>query len=181
MKLLLQRSIDKLGKAGDLVEVSSGYARNYLLPHGLALKPTKGNLKRVEELRAVAREEEFRLLQEFQARAQTIDGLEVSITARNNELGHLFGSVGPVELVAALKEMNFDVPERNISLESHIKEIGKYDVQVKFAEEAIAQIKLTVLPENPVSEEAQNLGQAEQQDDSADQADQADSVEPSDD
>jgi large subunit ribosomal protein L9 len=170
MQLLLQRSIANLGKAGDLVEVSSGYARNYLLPHGLALVPTKGNLKRVEELRAIARKEEFKLLQELQARAQTIDGLEVNVTARNNELGHLFGSVGPVEVSAALKEIDFDVPELNISLEPHLKEIGEYEVQVKFAEEALAQIKLTVLPETPLSEEALSLRQAEQQtDDSAEE------------
>lgn len=179
MQLLLQRNIAKLGRAGDLVEVSSGYARNYLLPQGLALVPNKGNLKKVEELRAFARQEEFRLLQEFQARAQALNGLEVSITARNNELGHLFGSVGPVELVAALKEMKFDVPERNIDLEPHIKEIGEYDIQVKFAEEAIAQIKLTVLPETPLSEEALSIRQNQQQADDA--VNQLGSDEPSED
>ena len=144
MKLLLQRSIDKLGRAGDLVEVSSGYARNYLLPHGLALVPNKGNLKRVEELRAIARKEEFKLLQELQARAQTIDGLEVNVTARNNELGHLFGSVGPVEVSAALKEIDFDVPESNISLDPHIKEIGEYEVHAKLHHEVDATFKLVV-------------------------------------
>ena len=171
MQLLLQRSIAKLGKAGDLVEVSSGYARNYLLPHGLALVPTKGNLKRVEELRAVARKEEFRLLQELQARAQTLEGLELSVTVRANELGHLFGSVGPVEVSTALKEMDFDVPDQNIILEPHIKEIGEYDIQLKFAEEALAKIKLTVLSDTPLSEEALSLRQDEQQPDSADQPD----------
>ena len=171
MQLLLQRSIAKLGKAGDLVEVSSGYARNYLLPHGLALVPTKGNLKRVEELRAIARKEEFRLLQELQARAQTLEGLELSVTVRANELGHLFGSVGPVEVSTALKEMDFDVPDQNIILEPHIKEIGEYDIQLKFAEEALAKIKLTVLSDTPLSEEALSLRQDEQQADSADQPD----------
>ncbi len=171
MKLLLQRSIAKLGMAGDLVEVSSGYARNYLLPHGLALVPTKGNLKRVEELRAVARKEEFRLLQELQARAQTLEGLELSLTVRANELGHLFGSVGPVEVSTALKEMGFDVPDQNIILDPHIKEIGEYDIQLKFAEEALAKIKLTVLSDTPLSEEALSLRQDEKQPDSADQPD----------
>jgi large subunit ribosomal protein L9 len=166
MKLLLQHSIEKLGKAGDLVEVSSGYARNYLLPHGLALEPSQANLKRVEELRAVARKEEFRLLQEFQARAQTLDGLEVSVKARANELGHLFGSVGPADVAVALHEMGFDVPDQNIILDPHIKEIGEYDIQVKFADEALARIKLTVLSETPLPDAAQDLEQDEQQADS---------------
>ncbi len=150
MKLLLQRTVDNLGKAGDLVEVSPGYARNYLLPHGLALEPTKGNLKRVEELRAVARQEEYLLLQEFQARAQTLEGLDVVITVRANELGHLFGSVGPDDVAVAMKELGFEVPERNIILEPHLKEIGDYEVEIKFAPEAVAHIKLTVLSETPL-------------------------------
>ncbi|MBA7703364.1 hypothetical protein ES703_112149 [subsurface metagenome] len=166
MKLLLQRNIEKLGKAGDLVEVSSGYARNYLLPHGLALEPSEANLKRVEQLRAVGRKQEFRLLQEFQARAQTLDGLELSIKARANELGHLFGSVGPADVAVALHEIGFDVPDHNISLEPHIKEIGQYDLQIKFADEAVARIKLTVLSETPLPEEAQNFEQDQQQNDS---------------
>jgi len=166
MRLLLQRNIEKLGKAGDLVEVSSGYARNYLLPHGLALEPSQANLKRVEELRAVARKEEFRLLQEFQARAQTLDDLEVSIKARANELGHLFGSVGPADVSVALKEIGFDVPDQNISLEPHIKEIGQYDLQIKFADDALARIKLTVLPETPLPDAPQDLEQDQQQADS---------------
>ena len=166
MKLLLQRNIEKLGKAGDLVEVSSGYARNYLLPHGLALEPSEANLKRVEELRAVARKQEFHLLQELQARAQTLDALELSIKARANELGHLFGSVGPADVAVALHEMGFDVPDRNIILDPHIKEIGQYDIQVKFADEALARIKLTVLPETPLPDAPQDLVQDQQQDDS---------------
>ena len=75
--------------------------------------------------------------------------------------------------------IDFDVPESNINLEPHIKEIGEYDVQVKFAEEALAQIKLTVLPETPLSEEALAAAQEEQPIDDA--ADQSDEDEPSDD
>ncbi len=171
MKLLLQRTVEKLGRAGDLVEVSSGYARNYLLPHGLALVPTETNLKRVEELRAIAKKEEFLLLQESQARAQALDGLELSIKARANELGHLFGSVGPADVAVAMHEMGFDVPDRNIILDPHIKEIGEYEIQVKFADEALAQIKLSVLPETPLPEEAQSFTDDEQQADSPAQPD----------
>ncbi len=165
MKLLLQRTIEKLGHAGDLVEVSSGYARNYLLPHGLALVPTEANLKRVEELRAVARKGELRLLQQLKDRAQTLDGLELSVKARANELGHLFGSVGPADVAVALHEIGFDVPDHNIILDPHIKEIGEHDLQVKFADEAFARIKLTVLAETPLPDAPQDSERDEQQDD----------------
>ena len=166
MKLLLQRNIEKLGNAGDLVEVSSGYARNYLLPHGLAMVPSEVNLKKIDQLRAAARQQELQFLQEFQDRARTIDGLELSLKARANELGHLFGSVGPADVSVALKEIGFDVPDQNIILDPHIKEIGEYDIQVKFADEALARIKLTVLSETPLPDAAQDLEQDEQQDDS---------------
>ena len=167
MRLLLQRNIEKLGNAGDLVEVSSGYARNYLLPHGLAMVPSEVNLKKVEQLRAAAKQQDLRLLREFQDRAQTLDGLEVSLKARANELGHLFGSVGPADVSVALQEMGFDVPDQKVSLDGHIKEIGEYEIQVKFADEAVARIKLSVLPETPVPEWRQDLEQDEQEDDSA--------------
>ena len=171
MELLLQRTIEKLGKAGDLVEVSAGYARNYLLPHGLALKPTQRNLKRVEEFRAIARQEEFLRLQEFQGRAQTLDGLEVTVTARANELGHLFGSVGPADVAVALKEIGFAVPDQNILLDPHIKELGEYDLEVRFADEAVARIKLTVLSETPLEDSLLSDEQDPQQADSPPETD----------
>jgi len=178
MKLLLQQTITTLGKAGDLVEVSAGYARNYLLPHGLALEPTKGNLKRVEELRAIAKQEDFLRLQESQSRAQVLDGLEVTVTARANELGHLFGSVGPADVAVALKEIGFDVPDQNIVLDPHIKELGEYALEIKFAEEATAQIKLTVLSETPLEGSASSDELEQQEDDSPAQSDSP--VQPSD-
>ena len=148
MKLLLQRSIEKLGKAGDLVEVNSSYARNYLLPHGLALAPTPANLKRVEDIRAAARQQELAKLQELQARAETLNGLEVTIQARANEQGHLFGSVGPAEVSAALSERGFsNVPPQAIIIEPHIKQLDKYAIEIRLSEEVHAQIVLWVVPE----------------------------------
>ena len=150
MKLLLQRSIEKLGKAGDLVEVNSSYARNYLLPCGLALEPTAANLKRVEDIRAAAGQQELAKLQELQAQAEALNGLEVTIQARANEQGHLFGSVGPAEVSAALSEMGFsDVPAEAIIIDPHIKQLDKYAIEIRLSEEARARIELWVVPEKP--------------------------------
>ena len=149
MKLLLQKSVEKLGRAGDLVEVSSGYARNYLLPCGLALEPTTANLKQTEQLRAIARQEEFEKLQELQAQAQALEGLEITIPARANEQGHLFGSIGPDDVSQALAQMGFDnVPAKAIIIDPHIKQLDKYTIEIKFSEEAIAHVELWVAPEN---------------------------------
>ena len=174
MKLLLQRSIEKLGKAGDLVEVNSGYARNYLLPSGLALEPTPGNLKKVEEIRAVARRQEFAKLQELQAQAQTIEGLEVTIPARANEQGHLFGSVGPADVAAALAQMGFDnVPPDAIIIEPHIKQLDKYTIEIRFSEEALAHIELWVVPEKTPTDTDQTAEQADEPAGSENQLDDA--------
>ena len=171
MKLLLQRNIESLGKAGELVEVSPGYARNCLLPQGLALEPTKGNLKRVEELRAVARQEDLRMLQEAQGKAKVLEGLELAIKARANDQGHLFGSVGPTEVAAAMKEAGFDVPEKFIILDPHIKEIGDCEVEIKFAQDASTNIKLTVFSDTPLVDADDADAQAEQPSSAQDQTD----------
>ncbi|NIA06057.1 MAG: 50S ribosomal protein L9 [Actinobacteria bacterium] len=173
MKLLLQRSVEKLGRAGDLVEVSSGYARNYLLPCGLALEPTVANLKQTEQLRAIARQEELEQLQAFQAQAQAVDGLEVTIPARANEQGHLFGSIGPSDVAQALSQMGVDnVPAKSIIIDPHIKQLDKYTVEIRLSEEAIAHIELWVVPEKApddsdqpqdVSTDTQELSDADEQ------------------
>ena len=157
MKLLLQQSIEKLGMAGDLVEVNSSYARNYLLPCGLALVPTAANLKRVEEIRAVARQQGLAKLQELQARVEALNGLEVTIQARANEQGHLFGSVGPAEVSAALSEMGFtDVPAEAIIIDPHIKQLDKYTIEIRLNEEVRAQIQLWVVPEKAPADSDQS-------------------------
>src|SRR5262249_61728194 len=92
MKVLLRRDIPRLGLAGDLVEVRNGYARNYLLPHHLALEPTKANLKKVEEDKRVAAEERARRHEFLKREVERLAGVEVTISAAANEEGHLYGS-----------------------------------------------------------------------------------------
>ena len=171
MKLLLQRTIENLGKAGDVVEVNSGYARNYLLPCGLALEPTTGNLKRIDEFRTVARQQELGKLQEFKAQAEALNGLEVTIPARANEQGHLFGSVGPDDVAAALAEIGFNnVPPGAIIIDPHIKQLDKYTIEIRLSEEASAQIELWVVPER-ASEDADQTGQQPDESDGLDHSD----------
>ena len=168
MKLLLQKTVTKLGRPGDLVEVSSGYARNYLLPCGLALEPTAANLKKTEQLRAIARQEQLEELQELQAQVQALEGVEVTIPARANEQGHLFGSIGPADVARALAQMGFDnVPAKAIIIDPHIKQLDKYTVEIRLSEEVITHIELWVVPEN-APEDADQSDQAQQPQDVSD-------------
>ena len=101
MKVLLRRNVSQLGHIGEVVEVKPGYARNYLLPYGLAVEPTEMNLKAIEAQKQAYLEELAKKREELEARAALVADKEVTIAARANEEGVLYGSVGPAQIVAA--------------------------------------------------------------------------------
>lgn len=154
MKVLLRRNVPKLGKIGELVEVRDGYARNFLLPHRLAVEPTAGNLKRVEAEKAAYLAEMAARKAEFQARADALKDKEITIAARANEEGHLYGSVGPAQIVAALAGENIFLEELNIEMDSAIRQLDKYDVKVVFSDEVQTTIHVWVVPIREEGEEA---------------------------
>jgi len=146
MKVLLRRNVSKLGKIGELVEVKDGYARNYLLPHRLAVEPTKGNLKAVESEKAAYLAEMAARKSEFEARAAQLQGKEVTISARANEEGSLYGSIGPAQIVAALAGEKMFVDEESIELDAPIRRLDKYEVKIVFSEDVFATVVVWVVP-----------------------------------
>lgn len=143
MKVLLRRNVRKLGAIGDLVEVKRGYARNYLLPQGLAVQPTEANVKAVEAEKQRYLDELARQRADLEAKAAGLQGREVKIDARANEEGHLYGSVGPAQIAAALAADGIFVEGENIDLDP-IRMIGLYDVPIAFTDDIKATIKVTV-------------------------------------
>ena len=156
MKVLLRRNIAKLGQIGDVLEVKDGYARNYLIPQGLAMAPTRANLKAIEEDKAAYLAELARLKQELQTQANLLDGKEFTIVALANEEGVLYGSVGKAQIAAAIVEQGVMIDTRNILLDEPIHKLDKYEVTVGFGEDVTATIGLWVVP--PKDEEAQGAG-----------------------
>lgn len=145
MKLLLIREVEGLGKPGDLVNVSPGYARNFLLPRNLASEPTAQALRRVDaERRREVREVETRK-KEGEEIARSLENCSVNIPARAGEGGHLFGSVGAAEIVKALAADGRKVEESWLRLERPIKEVGIYDVPVILNGETRATVKVWVV------------------------------------
>lgn len=146
-KLLLNKSIKHVGRAGDVVEVSSGYARNYLVPNGIAVQPTPNNLKRVEALKAEA----LRIEKEQRAQQEVLIGklssVEVAIERRANEHGHLFGSVSATDISKALAAQGFEVEAGDIYLPGKLDKIDKYNVDIGFADDLRATIKVYVSPD----------------------------------
>ena len=146
MKVLLRKNVANVGKIGDLIDVKPGYARNYLLPQGFAYEPSEANIKQVEREKEKYLAELAKLRAEIEARAALVNGKEVTISARANEEGHLYGSVGPAQIVAALAEQSCFVEAENIVLEEPIRTLDKYDVTLKFGEDVTATIHVWVVP-----------------------------------
>ncbi len=152
MKVLLKKTVDKLGMIGDVVEVKIGYARNYLLPYGLAVEPTAGNIRAIEEEKKAYLERLARERAAMQERARLLQGTEVTIAARANEEGHLYGSIGPAQILAALAEKNIFIEAEQVALDEPIRQLDKHDVTVRFAHEIEATIHVWVVPHREAEE-----------------------------
>jgi len=147
VKLLLKESIKNVGRVGDIVEVSPGYARNYLLPRDLAVQPTPGNVKKVEERRKEIEKQERERREQQAAMIQRLEGVEVTLERRANELGHLYGAVSATEIAKALQAQGFNINPDDINLPGRLDRIEKYTVKVKLAEDLASDVKVWVAPD----------------------------------
>jgi large subunit ribosomal protein L9 len=146
IEVLLRRSVENLGRVGEIVKVRPGYARNRLLPYGLAVAPTKENLRLVEKDKVVEAAVEAERAKQRQELIEKLKGASVSIEVKSNPEGHLFGSVGAKQVADALVAKGFAVEERNVRMEP-AKQLGEFDVIVHFAADAETTVKLWVLDE----------------------------------
>jgi large subunit ribosomal protein L9 len=146
MKILLCQDVKSLGWLGDVVEVNEGYARNYLLPQGLAKVPSSVNIKAYASQKTSRAEQRLRELQCLSQLALAVEGAEAVIAAKANEQGGLFGSVDPRQIAANLQAQGFEVADEVVLLSEHIKHIGTHTVTLKFADDLTAQVKVTVVP-----------------------------------
>jgi large subunit ribosomal protein L9 len=152
MKVLLCDDVEKLGWLGDVVEVKAGYARNYLLPQGLAKVPTEANIK------ALAEEKTRRAVQRKQARtrlealAKAVEGAEAVLAAKANEQGHLFGSVTERDIAKNLRDQGFEIADAMVQLSEHIKEVGTQEVTLKIAADLPATVSVVVVSQDETVE-----------------------------
>ncbi len=147
MELILREDVKSLGKAGELVRVKPGYARNFLLPRGLAYEATEGNKKRIAgETRArTARQASEKTAAE--AVAAQLGALTLTLRGKAGEEGKLFGSITPQDIAAALASAGHAVDRRRIELEQPIKTLGAHSVAIRLHPEVHAEVRLTVVPE----------------------------------
>ncbi len=144
MKVILRQDVENLGKMGDIVEVRDGYARNYLIPRGLAYYASEGAIRRLEQEK---RQHQRRLERErisAQELAAQLEQLVLSIPMRVGEEGRLFGSVTPQMIADELSLRGFTIDRRAIVLEEPIRSLGTFEVKVKLHPEVVATVKLWV-------------------------------------
>ncbi len=149
MELLLKQNIEHVGRLGDVVKVKAGYARNYLLPRGLAVAVTKNNVAEIERARAMALVEEQDRVASMKELATKIGEASVTIESRANAEGHLFGSVSGAQIAAALRSKGIHIDDRQIRLEQPLKEIGVFDVIVHLHSTVDATVKVWVVQQKP--------------------------------
>jgi large subunit ribosomal protein L9 len=155
MKLLLRKDIPSLGLVGDIVEVSDGYARNHLLPQRLGVEPTKANLRAIEEDKKHAEAERAARRVALEAAAMKLHQVEVTISAAANAEGHLYGSVGPREIAAALRNEGHEVEAGQVRMVTPLRKLDTAIVKVEFTPEITAEVKVWVVREREFHDDAE--------------------------
>ena len=146
VEVLLAENVDNLGERGEIVRVKPGYARNYLLPYGLATVATEENKQNVELHKQRLKEVEKKQIQLFKERADAIRKYSVTLEANANDDGHLYGSIVAVDIAKALSSAGYDVTAEQIKLEGPLKELGMYTVKIELHSQVKTEVKVWVVP-----------------------------------
>jgi large subunit ribosomal protein L9 len=144
MQIILQEDIEKLGNRGDVVTVKPGYARNFLLPHKLAIEATAGNMKALERIRGALAKKTATELDAAKKQAELLTGVSLKFTRKTGENDQMFGSVTTSDIADGLKAQGFEVDKRQIQLKDPVKALGEYPVTVKVFRDVTAEIKVHV-------------------------------------
>jgi large subunit ribosomal protein L9 len=147
MEIILRETIENLGRAGQVVKVADGYARNYLLPRKLAYPATPGNLKVIEFERQSLLRKEAKQKDDAEKLQQVLDKVEVVIRRKVGEQDALYGSVTNSDIADELEKKGFQLEKRKIHMEDHIKTIGEFSVPIRLFKDVTAHIKVKVEPE----------------------------------
>lgn len=145
MKVILIENINRVGNIGDIVDVSNGYARNYLIPKNKAKVASPGNMKIMESLKKKKAAEDAKILAEAKALADKISALSLTISAQVGEEEKLFGSVSNDDISEALSEEGIKIDKRDILLDEPIKKLGVYQVMVKVNPEVKANLRVWIV------------------------------------
>ncbi|MBP3223339.1 MAG: 50S ribosomal protein L9 [Actinomycetaceae bacterium] len=148
MKLILTHDVERLGKAGEIIEVKDGFGRNYLIPRGFATKWTKGAQKQVDLLAEARRKRAIASLEDANAVREAVEGVVITIAKAAGENGRLFGGVSAADIASAVKEQTgAGIDRRNIVLPSAIKALGKHSAKAHLHDDITVSLSLDIVEE----------------------------------
>jgi len=151
MKVILKQDIDKLGKVGEVAEVSDGFGRNFLIPQGKAISYTKGNLKQAEYLKKKEMDKKERELNEAKNFAEKLNNLSLEIKVKAGEQDKLYGSVTSKDISDVLaSEYGLELDKKKIDLKEPLKKLGVYDLPVNLYKDVVARLRVKVIAESPL-------------------------------
>ena len=145
MKVILTEDINNLGPAGEVVEVKDGYARNYLIPKNLAVKASKANLSRVEQIKTARANREERRKKKLATLAESLEGLSIDIPVQVGDDEKIYGAVTQHMVLEALRGRGFNLERKAVQLEEPIKQLGVYNIEIKLHAEVRPQIRIWVV------------------------------------
>lgn len=146
MKVILKSDVKGSGKKGDVLEVSDGYAKNFLLKKGLAEIATASGMNEIAQKKKADEFHKAEYIKTQKALCEKLNGIVVPVSIRAGENGKVFGSVTTEKIASALSNLGFEVDKKRISIKEPLKNIGEYDAEVRFMEGVIAKIKVNVIP-----------------------------------
>ena len=152
MKVLLTQTIERTGIVGEVLDVSDGFARNYLIPKGLAIQPTDGNIKRLEQAKKDYEAKAKLVREQKEKLIATLAGVEVTLIRNANDEGHLFGSVSKRDIAEELAKLGHAVDAEDVKLDEPLRRIDTYTVNVALAVDLKADVKVWIVREKKEGE-----------------------------
>ncbi|MCD6234405.1 MAG: 50S ribosomal protein L9 [Candidatus Marinimicrobia bacterium] len=147
MKIILKENVENVGVAGDVVTVKDGYARNFLIPKGLAVQATRSNMKIAKELKKIEERKKTAAVDKARRLAEKLKNISLTTSVAAGEDDKIFGSVTSQTIAELLAEKGYDVDKRHIVLNEPIKALGVYDIPIKLHSDVTAEVKLWVVKE----------------------------------
>lgn len=159
MKVILLQDVSNLGSAGEVKEVRNGFARNYLLPHGLATVASPAALKQVEEQRRIEEHREKKVGKDLGSLAEKLQGKVITLQAKAGSEGRLYGSVTNADIAEALsQEVGQEVDKHKVELEEPLKQLGRHEVTIRFTKNLLPKVTVIIEEEKKAEEEKKEEG-----------------------
>lgn len=148
MRVILLEDIEKIGSKYEIKEVSDGYARNFLIPKGLAKTATEDSVEWADNMLAAEEEKASKQLEKVGSLAEQLDGLEVEIAVKIGDKGQLFEKIDAKDIAVKLKEMGYDIDKKRVILDAPLEDLGEHEASIKFDHNLETQIKIIIAEES---------------------------------